>query len=94
MLLAVPLSLVTALFLVDLAPPRFSYFVGVGLELLAAVPSIIYGMWGLFVFAPFMARYVEPALHAVSGGIRWFEPPMMGIGVLTAGIILALMILP
>jgi len=94
MLLAVPLSLVTALFLVDLAPPRLSRFVGMGLELLAAVPSIIYGMWGLFVFAPFMATYVQPALYTVSGGLPLFEPPMIGIGVLTAGIILALMILP
>ena len=94
MLLAVPLSLVTAVFLVDLAPPRFSYFVGVGLELLAAVPSIIYGMWGLFVFAPFMASYVQPALYTISGGISLFAPPMIGIGVLTAGMILALMILP
>ena len=60
MVLAVPLSLVTALFLVDLAPPTLGRFVGTALELLAAMPSIIFGMWGLFVFAPFMAKYVQP----------------------------------
>ncbi len=98
MLLAVPLSLVTALFLVDLAPPRVSRFVGMALELLAAIPSIIYGMWGLFVFAPFMANYVQPALAGSLGKLPLFEnlfrPPMIGVGMLTGGIILALMILP
>lgn len=94
MLLAVPLSLVTALFLVDLAPPRISNMVGAALELLAAVPSIIYGMWGLFVFAPFMEQYVQRPLYVVFGSLPLFQPPMIGIGVLTAGVILALMILP
>jgi phosphate transport system permease protein len=98
MLLAVPLSLVTALFLVDLAPPGVSRFVGVALELLAAIPSIIYGMWGLFVFAPFMANYVQPALAGTLGKLplleSLFRPPMIGVGMLTGGIILALMILP
>ncbi len=98
MLLAVPLSLVTALFLVDLAPPGLSRFVGMALELLAAIPSIIYGMWGLFVFAPFMANYVQPFLAETLGKLplleRFFRPPMIGVGMLTGGIILALMILP
>jgi phosphate transport system permease protein len=94
MLLAVPLSLVTALFLVDLAPPGLSRVVGSGLELLAAIPSIIYGMWGLFVFAPFMAEYVQPALARTFGFLPLFKPPFMGVGMLTAGVILALMILP
>jgi phosphate transport system permease protein len=98
MVLAVPLSLVTALFLVDLAPPRLSRFVGGALELLAAIPSIIYGMWGLFVFAPFMAKYVQPLLQETVGR-TWllgslFQGKCMGVGMLTAGIILALMILP
>ena len=60
MVLAVPMSIVIALFLVELAPPRLSKVVGTLIELLAAIPSIIYGMWGLFVFAPFMAKYVQP----------------------------------
>ena len=96
MLLAVPLSLITALFLVDLAPPGLSRIVGGGLELLAAIPSIIYGMWGLFVFAPFMGDYVQPALARTLGFLPMFsaKPPYTGLGMLTAGIILALMVLP
>jgi len=62
MLIAVPLSLVIALFLVEIAPPSVSRLVGGAIELLAAIPSIIYGMWGLFVFAPFLADYVQPWL--------------------------------
>jgi phosphate transport system permease protein len=94
MIIAVPLSLVIALFLVELAPPRISRVVGGAIELLAAIPSIIFGMWGLFVFAPFMADYVQPFLAKIGGGLPLFAGPSMGIGMLTAGIILALMILP
>ncbi|XOF33188.1 MAG: phosphate ABC transporter permease subunit PstC [Candidatus Electrothrix sp. YB6] len=94
MLLAVPLSVVIALFLVELAPPKISYVVGNAIELLAAVPSIIYGMWGLFVFAPFMSDYVQPLLSEYLGFLPLFQGPEMGIGMLTAGIVLALMILP
>lgn len=94
MLLAVPLSLMLALFLVELAHPVVSRVVGGAIELLAAIPSIIYGMWGLFVFAPFMADHVQPAIQRVAGGLPLFHGPPMGIGILTAGIILALMILP
>jgi len=94
MVLAVPLALITALFLVELAPPRLSAVVGAGIELLAAIPSIIYGMWGLFVFAPFMADHVQPRLQDTLGFLPLFQGPPMGIGMLTAGIILALMVLP
>jgi phosphate transport system permease protein len=94
MLLAVPLSLVLALFLVELAPPAVSRPVGYALELLAAIPSIIYGMWGLFVFAPFMSDHVQPLLGRTLGFLPFFKGPPMGIGMLSAGIILALMILP
>jgi phosphate transport system permease protein len=94
MILAVPSSLVIALFLVELAPPSISRIVGYAIELLAAIPSIIYGMWGLFVFAPFMADHVQPALGKTLGFLPLFQGPPMGIGMLTAGIILALMILP
>jgi len=92
--IAVPLSLVTALFLVELAPPQVSRIVGGAIELLAAIPSIIYGMWGLFVFAPYMADHVQPFLADHLGFLPFFQGPPMGIGMLTAGIILALMILP
>jgi phosphate transport system permease protein len=98
MLLAVPLSLAIALFLVELAPPRVSRVVGTMIELLAAIPSIIYGMWGMFVFAPLMARYLQPWLHTYFGWIPGFgllfQGPPMGLGMLTAGIILGFMVLP
>jgi phosphate transport system permease protein len=94
MVLAVPASLIIALFLVEIAPPSIAKPVGYAIELLAAVPSIIYGMWGLFVFAPFMADHVQPLLAETLGFLPLFQGPPMGIGMLTAGIILALMVLP
>lgn len=94
MLIAVPLSLVIALFLVELAPPVIAKPVGYAIELLAAIPSIIYGMWGLFVFAPYMAEHVQPFLSERLGFIPLFSGPPIGIGMFSAGIILALMILP
>jgi phosphate transport system permease protein len=98
MLIAVPLSLIIALFLVELAPPVISKPVGSAIELLAAIPSIIYGMWGLFVFAPYMSDHVQPFLQNTFGEIpiigALFSGPPIGIGMLSAGIILALMILP
>ncbi len=92
--IAVPMSLVIALFLVELAPPMISKFIGYAIELLAAIPSIIYGMWGLFVFAPFMSERVQPVLGDYFGLLPFFKGPPMGIGMLSAGIILAFMILP
>ncbi len=94
MILAVPLSLGIALFLVEMAPPAVRAVLGTAIELLAAIPSIIYGMWGLFVFAPIMADHVQPLLAKYLGFLPLFQGPPMGIGMLTAGIILALMILP
>lgn len=94
LIIAVPLSVVIALFLVELAPPRLSGIVGQAIELLAAIPSIIYGMWGLFVLAPVMSKHVQPALSSTLGSLPLFQGPPMGIGMLTAGIIIALMILP
>ncbi len=94
MLLAVPTSFFIALFLAELAPAPISKVTGYAIELLAAIPSIIYGMWGLFVFAPFMAEHVQPFLANHFSFLPLFQGPPMGIGMLTAGIILALMILP
>lgn len=94
MVIAVPLALVIAFFLVELAHPILAKPIGYAIELLAAVPSIIYGMWGLFVFAPFMADHVQPKLQQWFGFLPFFEGPPMGIGMLSAGIILALMVLP
>ncbi len=92
--IAVPLSLAIALFLAELAPPAVRRIAGTAIELLAAVPSIIYGIWGLFVFAPLMADHVQPALQDSLGFLPFFQGPPMGIGILTAGLILALMIIP
>lgn len=94
MAIAVPMSLAIAVFLVDLAKPSIAKPVGYAIELLAAVPSIIFGMWGLFVFAPFMSHYVQPFLTSTLGFLPLFQGPPIGIGMLSAGFILALMILP
>ena len=98
MLLAVPVGLGIAVFLTELCPHALRRPVGIAIELLAGIPSIIYGIWGLFVFAPFMQTYVEPALIGVLGPIpglgALFAGPPYGIGVLTAGIILGVMVLP
>jgi phosphate transport system permease protein len=94
MLFAVPLSFVIALFLVEMAHPLLSGIVGQAIDLLAAIPSIIYGMWGLFILAPFMQDHVQPVLGKYLGFLPLFKGPPMGIGMFTAGVILALMILP
>ncbi len=94
MILAAPLSFVIALFLVELAHPSLRRVVSQGLDLLAAIPSIIYGMWGLFVFCPFMQNHIQPFMASKLGFIPFFKGTPMGIGMMSAGIILALMILP
>ncbi|PKN46715.1 MAG: phosphate ABC transporter permease subunit PstC [Deltaproteobacteria bacterium HGW-Deltaproteobacteria-17] len=92
LLLALPISLAIALFLTSYAPPWIARIVGTCVELLAAIPSIIYGMWGLFVFAPFMQKTLQPWLANLPGPL--FSGAALGVGMLTSGIILALMILP
>ena len=98
MLIAVPLGLLIALFLTELCPLWLRRPIGIAIELLAGIPSIIYGIWGLFVFAPFMQVYVQPALIDLFGNVPvlsvLFAGPPYGIGVLTAGLILAIMVLP
>jgi phosphate transport system permease protein len=98
LLIAIPLSFGIALFLTELCPTSLRTPLGIVIELLAAVPSIIYGMWGLFVFAPLFADYVQPFLQATLGNVpvlgALFQGPPMGIGILTAGIILAFMVIP
>lgn len=94
MIIAVPLSFIIALFLVELAPPKIGRIVSQALDLLAAIPSIIYGMWGLFVFAPFMQDHVQPFLAGKFGFLPFFKGVPMGIGVLTSGLILSIMVLP
>ena len=92
--IAVPISLGIAIFLTEMAPKRIKGPIGTAIELLASIPSIIYGMWGLFVFAPFLSEYVEPFLIDYLGFIPLFTGAPLGIGMLPAGFILAIMIIP
>lgn len=98
MLIAVPVGLLIALFLTELCPQALRRPIGIAIELLAGIPSIIYGIWGLFVFAPFLQQTLQPALIATFSDIpilsRLFGGPAYGIGLLTAGLILAIMVLP
>jgi phosphate transport system permease protein len=98
MLIAVPVGLFIAMFLTELCPLWLRRPVGIAIELLAGIPSIIYGIWGLFVFAPFLQQTLQPFLITLFGNIPLlssvFAGPPYGIGVLTAGLILAIMVLP
>lgn len=98
MLLAIPVSFGIAVFLTEVAPAWMRGPVATAIELLAGVPSIIYGMWGLFVFAPFMSDTIEPWLNDALGPLPGigvlFQGPPLGIGMLTAGIILGIMVVP
>lgn len=97
-LLAVPLSFGIAVFLTETCPMQLRRPLGTAVELLAAVPSIIYGMFGLFIFAPLFADYIQPAIAATLGQLpvigKLFTGSFNGIGILAAGLILAMMILP
>ncbi|WLI91755.1 phosphate ABC transporter permease subunit PstC [Massilia sp. R2A-15] len=98
LLIAFPVSFGIALFLTEICPVWLRRPMGTAVELLAGVPSIIYGMWGLFVFAPMFGDYVQPFLKHTLGALpiigKLFSGPTMGIGILTAGLILAVMIIP
>jgi len=98
MILAVPVALGIAVFLTELCPPMMRRPIGILIELLAAIPSIIYGIWGLFVLAPVLQVTVQPFLIATLGAVPGlgllFAGPPLGLGILTAGFILAVMILP
>jgi phosphate transport system permease protein len=98
MALALPIGLGIAAFLSEICPPWLRRPIGTAIELLAATPSIIYGMWGLFVLAPFLQTTVQPALIGFFGPVpllsSLFSGPPYGIGMLTAGLILAVMVLP
>jgi phosphate transport system permease protein len=96
--IAIPVSFGVALFLTELSPPSLRRPLGTAIELLAAIPSIIYGMWGLFVFAPAFGDHVQPLLSNTLGTLpvvgALFQGAPTGIGILTAGIILAIMVIP
>ena len=98
LLIAVPVSFGIALFLTELSPAWLKRPLGTAIELLAAVPSIVYGMWGLLVFGPVLATYVQIPLQSAFNGVPYLgafvSGPPVGIGILSAGIILAIMIIP
>ena len=98
LLMAVPISFGIAVFLTETCPSWLRRPLGTAIELLAGVPSIVYGIWGLFIFAPLFAEYVQPALQSALGDVpligSWFAGPPIGVGILTASIILALMVIP
>jgi phosphate transport system permease protein len=98
MLIAVPVGIGIAIFLTELCPRPLRQSIGIAIELLAGIPSIIYGIWGLFVFAPFLQQHVQPALIGFFGGVpllnQLFAGPPYGIGMFTAGLILAIMVIP
>ena len=98
LLIAIPVSFGIAIFLTELSPQWLRRPLGIAIELLAGIPSIIYGMWGLFIFVPLFAEYVEPWINDHLGKTFLIAPlftgPNIGIGVLAAGIILAIMVIP
>ena len=98
LLIAVPVSFGIALFLTELSPAWLKRPLGTAIELLAAIPSIVYGMWGLMVFGPILARFVQRPLQGAFADVPYlgalFAGPPVGIGILAAGIILAIMIIP
>ena len=98
LLIAVPASFGIALFLTELSPAWLKRPLGTAIELLAAIPSIVYGMWGLLVFGPVLAEYVQTPLQTAFAGVPYLgafvSGPPVGIGILSAGIILAIMIIP
>jgi phosphate transport system permease protein len=97
-IIAVPMAFGIAFFLTELAPPILRRPIGIAVQLLAAIPSIIYGMWGFFVIVPLIGHYIQPGLIATLGQVpvlgALFSGAPLGLGVLTAGVIMAIMILP
>ncbi len=94
LLISVPLSLGVAVFLVEQAPRRIARPITFLVELLAAIPSVVYGLWGIFVLAPFLREYIQPPLQNWFGWLPLFQGTITGIGLMTGGIILAIMITP
>jgi phosphate transport system permease protein len=94
LLIAVPLSLGAAIFLAELAPAWIRPPISFLIEMLAAVPSVVYGLWGIFVLVPWLRDWVQPALARTLGFLPLFQGPSYGIGMLAAGVILSIMVVP
>jgi phosphate transport system permease protein len=94
LVIAVPLAVALAVFITEMCPPRLKGVLAFTTELLAAIPSVIYGLWAIFVLVPLLRQYVQPFLKHTLGWTGFFEGPPYGIGMLAAGIILAIMVVP
>lgn len=98
LLIGVPISFGIALFLTETCPLWLRRPLGTAIELLAGIPSIVYGIWGLFVFAPFFAEHIQPPMQSLLGDVPviggWFSGPPIGIGIFTASMVLSLMVIP
>jgi len=94
LLVAVPMGVGAAIFLSELAPPRISNAMTFVIELLAAVPSVIYGLLGIFILVPFLRQYGEPFLKRILGFLPLFQGPAYGVGMLAGGLVLAIMVVP
>ena len=94
LLIAVPISVAFALFLNEMAPRWLSISLGFIVEMLAAIPSIVYGLWGVFILAPFLRQHVQPFLSHHLGSLPFFSGSYYGIGMMCAGLVLAIMIIP
>lgn len=94
LLIAVPLGIGSAVFMSEIASSRVATVVGVLVDLLAAIPSVIYGLWGLFVLAPLLREHVQPAVQKLFGDLPLFAGPPLGVGYGTAGLLLAIMVIP
>jgi len=93
-LLSTPVSIGVALFISELAPKKVASIIGFLVEMLAAIPSVVYGLWGIFVLAPFLRVHLQPFLGEELGFLPLFQGPPFGVGMLAAGIILAVMVTP
>lgn len=94
LLLAIPIAISSAVFITELAPAWLRTSLSFLIEMLAAIPSVVYGLWGIFVLAPLVRMWLQPFLGSKFGFLPFFQGPPLGIGLLTAGIVLAIMILP
>jgi phosphate transport system permease protein len=94
LLIAVPLGLGCAIYLSEVSRSKFKEYIATMVDMLAAIPSVVYGLWGIFVLGPFLSAVVQPFLAKYFGFIPLFQGPFMGLSMMTAGVILAIMILP
>jgi phosphate transport system permease protein len=94
LIIAAPIAVSSALFLTEIAPQKIAKPFGFFIEMLSAIPSVVYGLWGIFILAPFVREWIQPSIGKYLGFMPFFKGPPFGIGIFTSGLILAIMILP